>query len=378
MRNETSKSWVEISSSALASNVRELKRLAGDTALMAVVKSNAYGHGIRQTVRAVCRQADWFGVDSLGEAETVKEAESKKPILILGFTPHQSLGSVVKKGFSQVVYGRQTVDLLNRHATKRRPAKIHVKVETGTSRQGINVEDLPSFLRHVSRQPNLTVEGLSTHFANVEDTVDSTYAFLQLKRFKEAARIVERLGKRPPILHVACSAAAIIYPETHFDLVRTGISLYGLWSSKITKGAAADRGIDILLKPALTWKTMVAQVKKLRAGTPVSYGLTEKVRRDSIVAVVPIGYWDGFDRGQSSIGNVLIHGSRAKVLGRVCMNMTVVDVTDIRCVKEEDEVVLIGKQGKEEISAEEFADRINTVNYEAVTRINPLLPRIKT
>ena len=376
MKNGTAKSWVDVSSSALVSNANELKRLAGDSAFMAVVKSNAYGHGIRQTVKAVNRQADWVGVDSLEEAEIVREAKSKKPTLILGYVPYQLLKSVVKQGFSQVVYSRPTIDLLSRHATKSRPAKVHIKLETGTSRQGIETKELPTFLRYIYRRPNLIVEGLSTHFANIEDTADPAYAFLQLKRFKEAVKIVERLGKKPPFLHTACSAAAIIYPETQFDLIRTGISLYGLWSSKITKGAAVDRGINIQLKPALTWKTIVAQVKKIRSGTPVSYGLTEKVRRDSIVAIIPVGYWDGFDRGQSSVGNVLICGHRAKVLGRVCMNMTVADVTDIRGVKEENEVVIIGRQGREEISAEEFAERIGTVNYEAVTRINPMLPRI--
>ncbi|MFH2063231.1 MAG: alanine racemase [bacterium] len=375
MTGNKPKTWIEVSAKALVSNVGELKRQSSGSSLMAVVKSNAYGHGTAAVVKAVDGVVDWFGVDSLVEAEEVRRSGSRRPVLILGYTPVGSLCQVVSHGFSQVTYSRRTADAMSHFGSVRRPAKLQVKVETGTSRQGVDLEDLPTFFRFLSKLKNVKIEGLYTHFANVEDTTDPTYAKLQLRRFRKAVDIAEKYGIRPPVIHAACSAAAIIYPETHFDLVRTGISLYGLWSSKVTQAAAAETGINLRLRPALTWKTTVAQVKNLSAGTPVSYGLTEKVRRPSRVAVLPIGYWDGFDRRLSSIGNVLVRGHRAKVIGRVCMNMCVVDVTDIRGAREGDEAVILGRQGQEEITAEELADRIGTINYDVVTGINPLLPR---
>lgn len=368
---------MEVSRSALRHNAAELKRRIGKgVRFMAVVKSNAYGHGIREVVRSVMPEADWFGVDSLMEAETVRRAGSKKPVLVMGYVPRAARGTVVRRGFSQVIYDRNSVAELSRRASKRSPAKVHVKVETGTSRQGVCPEELASFIRFVVKQPNVRLEGMSTHFANIEDTNDPAYAMRQLKRFRDAVRIAAEAGQTPDILHTACSAAILMYPETHFDLVRAGISLYGLWSSGVTRRAVLDEGHKITLEPALTWKTMIAQVKRIRKGTPVSYGLTERVSRDTVTAVIPVGYWDGFDRKLSSIGSVLVRGSRAKILGRICMNMCVVDVTDIRGIRPEDEVVLLGRQGKERIAAEELAEKIGTINYELVTRINPTLPRV--
>ncbi|MBU1916055.1 alanine racemase, partial [Patescibacteria group bacterium] len=238
------------------------------------------------------------------------------------------------------------------------------------------IDDLSSFLRWIKQKKSIQLEGLYTHFANIEDTSDPIYALKQLKRFKTAVAITESLIGRPKILHTACSAAALLYPETQFDLVRVGISLYGMWPSELTQENVKLVGNRVILKPALTWKTRIVQIKNIARGTPISYGLTEKVSRNSKIAVLPIGYWDGFDRGWSSIASVLVHGKRAKVLGRVCMNMCIVDVTDIRSAQPGDEVVLLGQQGKENIRAEELAAKIGTINYEVVTRINPLLPRI--
>ncbi len=343
---------------------------------MAVVKSNAYGHGISQVVRSLGTKADWYGVDSLPEAVEVRRAGAKQSVLILGYVPRSARAEAVRSGFSQVVYDRDSVRELAKRASNRRPAKVHIKIETGTSRQGVIREDLTSFLRFVSRQPNVLIEGMSTHFANIEDTNDPAYALKQLKRFRDAVRSASDAGQAPELLHTACSAAILSYPETHFDLVRAGISLYGLWSSGVTRRAVEDSGQRIHLRPAMTWKSLVAQVKSIPKGTPVSYGLTERVTRDTTLAVIPVGYWDGYDRKLSSVGTMLIRGKRAKVLGRICMNMCVVDVTDIRGVKVEDEVVMLGRQGKEAISAEELGDRIGTINYEVVTRVNPVLRRI--
>lgn len=372
------KTWIEISRSALRANARALSAASSrNTGLMAVVKSNAYGHGLREVVKTLgARDCAWFGVDSLREAIGVRDTGSKKPVLILGYTPRTNARLVVSRGFSQVAYSRPMIDALSRAGSKRRPAKVHLKIETGTSRQGIAQKDLGAFLRYVKRYPSIKIEGISTHFANIEDTTDPSYAMRQLRRFEDALIICRSYGIEPEQIHAACSAAVILYPQTHFTLVRTGIALYGLWPSECAKSTADALGRRVTLRPALTWKTIVAQVKKLEKGTPVSYGLTERVRRDSVVAVLPIGYWDGFDRALSSVGEVLIRGKRAKVLGRVCMNMVVVDVTDIPGVRIEDEVVILGVQESDAITAEEVAKRLDTINYEVVTRINPTLPRI--
>lgn len=343
---------------------------------MAVVKSNAYGHGLETVVKALGDECDWFGVDSLSEAEAVREAGSEKPVLILGYTLLEDLPHVVERGFSQVCYSRRVLAKMADAGSPNRPAKAHIKVETGTSRQGVHVYDLPALLGYAKTLSDLVVEGASTHFANIEDTEDPSYAMEQLLHFKDAVKVMKSLQVEPDILHTACSAAAILYPETHFSLVRAGIALYGLWPSEQTRLAAQRGEVRVPLVPALTWKTRIAQVRRLSKDAPVSYGLTERVARDSDVAVIPVGYWDGFDRKLSSVGEILVRGRRAKVLGRVCMNMTVVDVTDIPGAAPEDEVVLIGRQGDEEITAEELADRFGTINYEAVTRINPMIPRI--
>jgi alanine racemase len=377
MRPSGHKVWLEISRSALQHNARSLKRLVGKRVeLIAVVKSNAYGHGLPEVVRAVGGIADRFAVDSLSEAEAVRRSGSRLPVLILGYTPIGDLPRAVRQGFGLTVYNPASIRAAAKAATASRPAKIHLKVETGTSRQGILAKDLAATAKLMRRVRNLKVEGTHTHYANIEDTSDPSYAMLQLKRFKEALALFESLGIRPQLAHTASSAAAILYPVTRLSAVRAGIALYGLWPSEQVRQTCANGGIDLKLKPAMTWKTAVAQVKELPAGTPVSYGLTERLTRDSRVAVLPVGYWDGFDRGLSSVGEVLIRGERCRVLGRVCMNMCVVDVTGLKSAKPEDEAVLVGRQGRDEISAEEFAAWLGTINYEAVTRVNPALKRI--
>lgn len=372
------KTWVEVSAGALRANAAALKRAAGKgVKLMAVVKANAYGHGTAAAANAFDKsEVDWFGVDSLREAEALRKAGSKKPILILGYVTLTELPRAVKAGFSITTYNLETVKAAAKSATRARPAKLHLKIETGTSRQGIADRDLGAFAKLVKSLKNVQVEGVSTHYANIEDTTDSLYAMSQLARFEDALAELRKYGIVPPLPHTAASAAAILFPQTHFAMVRAGIALYGLWPSKETRVSANAIGRRLNLRPALTWKSIVAQVKTLESGTPVSYGLTERVTRRSKVAIVPVGYWDGYDRGLSSIGRVLVRGRVAKVLGRVCMNMFVVDVTDIPGVRPENEVVLIGRQRDLEITAEEVAAAAGTINYEIIARINPEIPRV--
>ena len=370
------KTWVEVSRRAIAGNMRSIADRVGDrVSLMAVVKSNAYGHGLEiMAKQAVAAGASWLGVDSLPEAIRARQSVAGTPLLILGYTPVDMAAEAAKRGFRLTVYDPR---VLRAAARAGKTVRIHVKLETGTTRQGVGERELLALLRAARALPRVVVEGLSTHYANIEDTTDHRYAARQLREFVRLATIAERAYGRPiPVKHTACSAAALLFPDTYFTLARIGIALYGLWPSRETQLSARERGVRVSLTPALTWKTIVAQVKDVPKGTPVSYGLTTRVTRRTKVAVIPVGYWDGFDRRNSSVGTVLVRGRRVPVLGRVCMNMTMIDVTDVPNVRAEDEVVLIGGQRKERVTAEEYAARMGSINYEAVTRINPTLPRV--
>lgn len=372
------KTWVEISKHNLIHNLNTFRALIGqDVAFMSVVKSNAYGHGMAEVSGIAQDHCDWFGVDSVDEALELKKQGVAKPVLILGYTPDDRLNDVVENEFSQTVYNQETIKKLGQLSNKlNKKVNLHFKVETGTSRQGIGEQELLERIKIIKQNPNLVIQGLSTHYANIEDTTDHGYAKSQLGKFNRAIKILSEQGIEVPYKHTACSAATILFPETHFDMVRVGISQYGLWSSKETYVSANGLSREIELMPIMCWKTIVAQVKEIEPGTFVGYGLTEKVSRRTRIAVIPVGYWDGYDRSLSSVGNVLVAGQRCKILGRVCMNMCMVDVTDVAECKPEDEVVLLGRQGDEVITAEEMAQKIGTINYEVVTRINPLIKRV--
>lgn len=365
------KTWIEVSESALRHNAQAFLNLAKKAKVMAVVKSNAYGHGLVESSRILSKSGvHWFAVDHIDEALTLRHSGIRKPILVLGFTPNHRLIDAVKKKISVVAYNVETIKALGKG---RGAAKIHLPIETGLTRDGIRIEDLPSMIQLIGKYPNLEIEGTFLHFANIEDTKSRAYADHQLDVFKKALAIFKEHKIDPKLKHTASSAASILYSDTHFNLLRVGIAMYGLWPSEDTR----SRSPRLKLKPALSWKTIVAQVKSVKKGTPISYGLTEKMPRDGQVAVLPIGYADGFDRvGMSRQGQVLICGKRCKVMGRVCMNMTMVNVTGLKNIGPESEAVLIGLQGKQSISAEEMADLAGTINYEIVARLNPEIPRI--
>ncbi|MEO5927304.1 MAG: alanine racemase [Patescibacteria group bacterium] len=383
----SAKTWVEISKSALTNNVRAFRRHVGEqTSVMAVIKSNAYGHGLVPVAKIADKEgAGWLGVDNVDEGIELRKAGIKKPILLLGYTLNDRLADCVKYRLSFVVYNLETVKAIR--ALKLKPVTgrpslgtkavfVHVKIETGTTRQGVFGDELQKLVRELKKTSGVVIEGASTHFANIEDTTDHSYAETQLDRFREALEMMAKEGINPPWKHAACSAATVLFPETYFNVVRLGVSMYGLWSSKETLAVAKKEHRLLDLKPVMTWKTVIAQIKDVEKGTPVSYGLTERVTRPSKLAIIPVGYWDGFDRGLSGGATVLVRGQRCKVMGRVCMNMCVIDVTDVSGVRIEDEVVLLGTQNEETVSAEDIASKIGSINYEVVTRINPLLPRI--
>ena len=368
--------WVEIDRAAVLHNLRVLRERVAPAQIMAVVKGNAYGHGLHEVASIVRDEADWFGVNALHEAEALRADGHVRPILILGHTPPEQAAAVVRGGFRQVIYDRDLMEALSCVAQDaNRAARVHVKVETGTNRQGVAGDELAALVAAVRARPELALEGLYTHYANIEEAGDFAYAGRQLARFEAAVACVET-GVPVPVKHTACSAAAILYPQTYFNLVRIGISLYGLWPSEATRRAACAGARPLALRPALAWKCRIAQVKDVPADETVGYGCTFRTERPTRLAVLPVGYYEGLDRGLSNRGVALVRGRRAPIAGRVCMNMTMLDVTDVTGAAAGDEVVLIGAQGEETITAEEMGALLDTINYEVVTRIGASVPRL--
>jgi alanine racemase len=369
--------WIEIDTSAARHNIDAFRGiLPAGTALMVVVKANAYGHGLEVYAPIAAERADWLGVNALDEALAIRALGIQKPVAILGYTDPAQLDIVVANDFRQVVYRADIAVGLSKAAQNRNmSARVHLKLETGTNRQGVPLGELPELVRQIRGMPGLIIEGAYTHFANIEDTLDPSFAERQLDKFREALKILEQEGVRLTQVHAAATAGTLLYPETGFSMIRLGIGAYGIWPSRETQLAARERGRRITLIPAMTWKTRVAQIKTVEAGEHVSYGLTYQARHRMQVAVLPVGYYDGYDRKLSNCGRVLIRGRALPVIGRVAMNMTMVDVTDV-AAQPDDEVVLLGRQGNAEIRAEELAEKIGTIAYEVVSRINPRIPRI--
>jgi len=372
--------WIEVDREALRDNLYAFRRLIGsDRLLLATVKANAYGHGLEAVSgMALLAGADWLGVQSLEEGIRLRQLGLNCPILVLGYVALEDLESAVKHNLRLTVYSGETV----RRLASLRPAQgnkipLHVKVETGTYRQGIRRDEVLPFIKKVNAYPTLTVEGISSHFANIEDTTDHSYARYQLENFQEVCKLLDKEGIEIPVKHIACTAAVILFPETWFDMVRVGIGMYGLWPSKETYVSCLLRNREpVRLKPVLSWKTRIAQLKKIPKGAYIGYGCTYRTTRETSLGVLPVGYYDGYSRAFSNVSHVLIRGQRAPVRGRVAMDFTMVDVTDIPGVEEEDEVVLIGKSGEERITADALASLAGTINYEIVTRINPQIPRV--
>lgn len=371
------KSWVEVSKKALLHNVGVFRKSVGkNVKIAAVVKANAYGHDLAKTVSLLKNKVDVFAVDNIDEALIIRKIDSATPVVILGYTMLANLGEVIGNNISFVVYNMETLRKIV-SLKPAVPAMIHIKIETGLNRQGVKKEDLPELLKFIKKNKNaFLLEGVYTHYANIEDTLDPSFARKQLAEFKDALKVVRKEGFNPPMVHTAASAGALLYPETHFSMVRVGFGIYGWWMSLETRVSLLAQKRNLVLKPVLTWKSVVAQIKYLKTGESVGYGQTWFASRKTKIAVIPVGYSDGYDRRLSNIGRVIINGHYAIVVGRVAMNMIMADVTDIKNIKLEDEVALLGNMDGLKVSADEIAKKIGTINYEVVSRINPLLPRI--
>ena len=372
----THTNWCEINTARLAANAACFKALVGHERILAIpVKANAYGHGLKLASHALVKGgADWLCVHSLEEAQALREHGIAVPIHLVGPVPIPRLREVDSLNLSMVVYNDETVDELIILGVQMR---IHLKIETGNHRQGIGLVDALRLAQKIHAAPSLNLEGICTHFSDIEDTTDHRFARQQMERFENVIKELKHHGFSLPIRHVANTAATLLWSELPYEMVRVGIGAYGLWPSKETQIAALIAGRQMpKFGQALTWKTWVAQVKEVPEGAYIGYGRTYRTTHASTIAVLPVGYFDGYDRKISNRGFVLCGGKRAPVVGRVCMNMAMVDVTHIDSVSLGDEVVLLGSQGQESVSAEDIAGWTGTINYEVISRIGSHVPRI--
>lgn len=373
--------WCEVDGEALAHNARVLRGLVGAGArLGVVVKSNAYGHGLVVAARAfLAGGADWLVVQSVDEARALRQAEISAPMLIIGYTQPEDLAEARALGCRVTVYDPAVVEAaaLLTASPAEAPLALHLKIETGNYRQGLELADALALADRIRRAPGLALEGISSHFANVEDTTDHSYARQQVARFEAALASFRAAGHPLPLNHMANSAATLLWPEVQYQLCRPGIISYGLWPSPETLvSTILGSRPRVPVRPALAWKARVAQVKDVPQGAFIGYGCTYMATHPTRIAVLPVGYYEGYDRKLSNLAHVLIRGRRAPVRGRVCMNFIMVDVTDIPGVNPGEEAVLLGRQGGELISAETLAGWAGTINYEITARIAGHLPRL--
>lgn len=356
----------EVDLDAIAANTRNLARLVRPARLFAVVKADGYGLGAVAASRvALANGADGLCVARPEEGLALRAAGIDAPILILGPTVPALADQVVRARLTPTVCDLQTAEALARAAgAGARPLPVHVKIDTGLHRYGILPSEAPAFLGHLSRHLQLRVEGLWTHLATA-DEADKTFAYAQLARFNEVVAALPPV----PVRHAANTAAAIDLPEFRLDLVRAGIGIYGYYPSRHVGRAVA-------LRPALTLKSRVIRVHDVGPGETIGYGRSWVARRAGRIALVACGYGDGYPRHLSNRGAVLVRGRRCPVVGRVSMDLLTVDVTDLPEVQTGDEVVLVGRQGDEEISLDELAELAETIPYELLTRLTPRVPRI--
>jgi len=365
------RTWIEIDKGAIAHNYSLLRGLLKPEAkFMAVVKSNAYGHSLVDFSREIEKLgADWIGVDSIVEGLTLRREGIQLPILVLGYTLPERIEEASKENISITVSTFETLEMVSGLQTK---LSIHVKVDTGMHRQGFQLAQMTEVITVLKSLPkNIEVQGLFTHFAGAKNPASTEKTLAQIKEFEMWQKTFAEAGF-VPIAHTAASAGAMLYPQAHFDMVRFGIGLYGVWPSSEVRGA--ERDLD--LKPILSWKVVVGEVKNVKKGEGVGYDFTNILKRDSRLAICPIGYWHGLPRSVSNNGNVLVHGKRAPITGRVSMDMITIDVTDIPEVKVGSIATIIGRDGGEEIRADKIADPERTSEYEIITRLNPLIKRI--
>ncbi len=356
---------------AVAHNVRLVKsRIGSDVTLFAVVKANGYGHGATAVAQtALANGATRLAVARIDEGIGLREAGIDAPILVMGYHFPADSGLVLDYGLTTTVNTAVSAQTLSTMATKLgKTAIVHIKVDTGMSRYGLLSDEVVPFVKQISQLPNLDLEGIFTHFSTADEP-DKIFTSYQFELFRQVLAEIEVAGHHIRLCHAANSAAVLDMSGLEIDGVRLGIGMYGLNPASVVDPASQ-------LRPALSLRSHVARVRILPKGSGISYGRAYVTGRETAVALIPVGYGDGYHRLHSNRGCVLIHGQRAPILGRVCMDQFVVDVTDIDNVRQDDEVVLIGSQGSQTIHAEEVASWAETINYEVTTSLLPRVPRI--
>jgi alanine racemase len=369
--------WAEIDLSAYRHNIGELKKItAAGARFMAVVKADGYGHGAVEVSRVALESgADCLGVARLEEGLQLRHAGIAAPILIFGYTPPRNARDLIDNDLTQTVFSYSAAEALAGQAERcGRKLRAQIKVDTGMGRLGVLATETSADQRlhevqSIASLSGLEIEGLYTHFATA-DSADASYAELQLRRLRELLGALATLGLEIPIKHAANSAALMHLPDSHLDLVRPGIATYGLQPS------SQWQRDDLNLEPVLQWKTRIIHLKKVPAGFGVSYGITYKTSEPTTLAIVPVGYADGLNRALSSRGQMLVEGRRVPIVGRVCMDLTILDVGEVPGVSVGDEVVVLGRQGERVLTAEDMAATLDTINYEIVTSISQRVPRI--
>jgi alanine racemase len=363
--------WAEVDLNHIAHNMQEIRRLVREPCeLMAVVKADGYGHGALPVARTALQAgASRLAVAIPEEGVTLREGGIASPILVLGSLWPEQAEVIVSNFLTATVYDLPLALALSAEGKRQgKNVRVHLKVDTGMGRIGLFPHDVVPFVNQVMRLPYLEIEGIYTHFATA-DAADKTYAYQQFELFKKVLQEMKDSGIQIPLRHAANSAAILNLPESHLDMVRPGIMLYGI--NPLEGGSPS-----ISLEPALSWKAKIAYVKRVPTGTGISYGRTHITQRSVQIATLPLGYADGLSRALSNKGEVLIHGQRASIVGKVCMDQCMVDVSQIEGVQIGDEAVLIGAQGGKRLSAEEIAQKIGTIGYEVVCNIGKRVPRV--
>jgi len=367
--------YAEINLDNLAHNMREVRRLAGENAqVMAVIKADGYGHGSTKIAQTLLDNgADRLAVAVLDEAIELRHAGFKVPIFVLGYTQPERAEEVVKHDLEQSVYSLEAAEALSRYAAaQNKTALVHIKVDTGMGRIGLQANaEAVEIIKSIHALPGIKIKGIFTHFA-VADEVDKSYTQMQFDKFKWIYTELEKQGIQIDIKHCGNSATIIDLPDMHLNMVRAGIMLYGLAPS-------TDVMLNKLeLKQVMSLKVRITHVKEIEAGQSVSYGRRFIAEKTSKIASLPIGYADGYTRLLSGKAEALIKGKRVPVVGRICMDQCMIDVTGIEDVKVGDEVVLFGQQGSGFISIDEIAEKLGTINYEVVCMISRRVPRVYT
>ncbi len=374
-KNEHSglRTWVEIDTKGIKANYRFFRKLVPkNVAICCVVKSNAYGHNLIEFAKELEKQKiDMLAVDSIVEALALRVAKVKIPILVLGYTLPEMFAKAVGKNIHLTISSIEGLQTFLKNP-KARKIPFHLKVDTGMHRQGFLLNEQAEVLKILTSAKGINIDGLYTHFAFAKYPAQTVFTNMQISEFARWREFLQKAGFSP-VVHAGATGGAFLFPNAHFDMVRIGIGLYG--------GAPSDEifhglHLSTKLKPVLSWKTIISETKEIPAGSGVGYDLTYRVQRPTRIAVCPVGYWHGYPRALSNTAEVLVHGRRAPVLGRVSMDMIVIDVTDIPKAKTGDEVVLIGTSGKETVTAVELARLSGTSAYEILTRLNPLMKRI--